>query len=60
MRRKGLGTLKVGAEGDVTIMRLEEGRFTFTDSMGVDSESRKRLTHVRTVRAGKFYRPWLR
>ena len=59
MGRKGLGTLKVGAEGDVTIMRLEEGRFTFTDSIGVDSESRKRLTHVRTVRAGKFYRPWL-
>ena len=55
-----LGTLKVGAEGDVTIMRLEEGRFTFSDSMGVDCEARQRLTHVRTVRAGKFYRPWLR
>ena len=60
MGLKALGTLKVGAEGDATIMRLDEGRFTFTDSIGVDSEARQRLTHVQTVRAGKLYRPWLR
>ena len=54
-----LGTLKVGAEGDVTVMRLDEGRYTFTDSLGVSVEGRQRLTHVRTVRGGKIYRPWL-
>ena len=54
-----LGTLKVGAEGDVTVMRLDEGQFTFTDSLGVSVEGRQRLTHVRTVRGGKIYRPWL-
>ena len=54
-----LGTLKVGAEGDVTVMRLEEGRFTFTDSMGVSVEARRRLAHMRTVRDGRIYRPWL-
>ena len=55
-----LGTLKVGAEGDVTVMRLDEGRFALTDSMGVSVEARQRLTHVRTVRAGRIYRPWLK
>ena len=55
-----LGTLKVGAEGDVTIMRLDEGRFPFTDSRGVSVDARQKLNHVRTVRGGSVYRPWLR
>ena len=55
-----LGTLRVGAEGDVTIMRLDEGRFTFTDSMGVSVDGRRKLTHISTVRGGRIYRPWLR
>ncbi len=55
-----LGTLKVGAVGDATIMRLEEGRFTLTDSMKVSVQTGRRLSHVRTIRAGKVYRPWLR
>ena len=54
-----LGTLKIGAEADVTIMALEEGRFTFTDSMGVSVQGGQRLRHVRTVRAGRVYRPWV-
>jgi predicted amidohydrolase len=55
-----LGTLKVGAEGDVTIMRLDEGRFPLTDSRGVSVDARQKLNHVRTVRGGSIYRPWLR
>ena len=54
-----LGTLKIGAEADVTIMGLEEGRFTFTDSMGVSVQGGRRLRHVRAVRAGRVYRPWV-
>ena len=55
-----LGTLKVGAEGDVTVMRLDESRFTLTDAKGVSVEARQRLSHVWTVRGGKIYRPWLK
>ncbi len=54
------GTLKAGAVGDVAILRLDEGRFKITDAMGVSAEARRMLTHVRTVRAGRIYRPWLR
>ena len=54
-----LGTLKIGAEGDATVMRLEEGAWRFTDTLGATRESKQRLTHVGTVRAGSLYRPWL-
>ena len=54
-----LGTLKAGAEGDVTVLSLDEGRFTFTDSLGVSVEARRKLGHVRTVKGGRIYRPWL-
>ncbi len=66
-----IGTLKVGAEGDATIMRLEEGRFQLRDRIGtattlgpntwapgVTVEASQRLTHVLTVKSGKIYRPW--
>ncbi len=55
-----IGTLRVGAEGDATLMRLEQGRFTLTDSTRVSVEARQRLTHIHTVRGGRLYRPWLR
>jgi dihydroorotase len=54
----GLGTLRVGAEADVTLLRLDEGRFTFTDAMGRSVTSDEKLSHVTTVRAGQVYRPW--
>ena len=54
------GTLKAGAVGGVAILRLDEGRFKITDAMGVSAEARRMLTHVRTVRAGRIYRPWMR
>lgn len=56
---ESLGTLKVGAAADVTIVRPEEGRFTLTDSVGVSVEARSSLTHVQTIRDGRIYRPWL-
>ena len=54
-----IGSLKVGAEADVTIMRLDEGRFAYTDSLGVTAEGRQKLNHVTTIRGGKVYKPWL-
>ncbi len=67
-----LGTLRVGAEGDVTVMREEEGRFGLVDRLstatmmgsmawepGVWVEASRRLVHVHTVKGGAVYRPWL-
>ena len=53
-----LGTLKMGAEGDVTLLRQEEGDFTFTDAMGVSVKARQRLSHVLTIRRGRVYEPF--
>lgn len=53
-----LGTLKVGAIGDATILHMDEGKFALTDAMKVSVEARKRLTHVHTVRSGRIYRHW--
>ena len=68
-----LGTLKPGSHGDVTIMRMEEGRFIFRDRLskatslgnntwepGTSMEATQRLTHVHTIKNGEVYRPWLR
>ena len=55
-----LGTLKVGAEGDVAILRLGEGSYTLTDSIDVSVEAHQRLSHVQTISRGRVYRPWLR
>ena len=55
-----LGTLRVGAEGDVAILGVEEGRFALTDTQGRSVTARQRLSHVRTIRAGRVYRPWLK
>ena len=54
-----LGTLRVGAEGDVTLLRLDNGAFTLTDSGGRSVEARQRLSHLRTIKGGRVYRPWL-
>ena len=55
-----LGTLSVGAEGDVTVLRMDEGSFTLTDTVKRSVTARRKLTHVATVRGGRVYRPWLR
>jgi dihydroorotase len=54
LRRPGvLGSIAVGAEADVTILELEEGRFDLTDSAGTVREARRRLVPVAVVRAGE-------
>ena len=55
-----LGTLRPGAVGDVTISKLEEGRFQLSDSGGRRVvEAAHRLTHVKTIKGGREYRPYL-
>ncbi|MDA1189085.1 MAG: amidohydrolase/deacetylase family metallohydrolase [Chloroflexi bacterium] len=51
-----LGTLKVGAIGDATLLRIDEGKFKLYDAHEVFVEANKRLSHVHTVRAGHIYR----
>ncbi len=56
--REGLlGTPSVGAAGDVTLLRLQEGRFDFEDANGVKVPGTVRLVPVHTIRAGRVYRP---
>jgi dihydroorotase len=48
-----LGTLAVGSEADVTVLRLEHGPFSLTDSAGTAREARQRLVPTAVVRAGR-------
>lgn len=47
-----VGSLDVGSEADVTVLRVEEGRFDLADSAGDVREARQRLVPVAVVRAG--------
>jgi dihydroorotase len=47
------GTLAEGAVADVTILALQEGDFTFTDSARQTRSARRRLAHVVTIRSGE-------
>jgi dihydroorotase len=48
-----LGRLVVGAEADVTVLRLEEGRVALMDSAGATRDADRRLVPIATVRAGQ-------
>lgn len=50
---EGIGSLRVGGAADVTVLRLEEGRFDLTDSAGTVREATQRLVPVAVVRAGR-------
>ncbi len=47
-----LGTLAIGAEADVAVLRLEDALFPLTDSAGTMREARQRLVPVAVVRTG--------
>lgn len=47
-----LGTLRPGAEGDVTVLKLEEGEFTFHDCVDAKRKGAYRLQPVGVVKAG--------
>jgi dihydroorotase len=50
---KGLGTLRVGAPADVTVMELRDGSFEFLDNMNAKRPGRQRLFPRATIFAGK-------
>jgi dihydroorotase len=48
-----LGNLSVGSTADVAVLRLETGRFGYTDMYGARMDGAHRLTCELTLRAGK-------
>lgn len=53
IKREDLGNLSVGAPADVAVLRLERGRFGFTDMNGGRLASDRKLTCELTVRNGR-------
>jgi len=51
----GLGTLREGAEADVAVFSLTEGKFEFVDAMSQKRTGNLKLVPVATVKAGKIY-----
>lgn len=54
IKRTDLGHLSVGAEADIAVFNLREGRFGFTDVRKVSVEGSKKLEAELTLRAGKI------
>ena len=52
-----IGTLKPGAQADVSVLELRDGEFTFTDSDGQTRMGRQKLEPVVTIRGGKLFKP---
>jgi dihydroorotase len=53
--RPDLADLSVGSVGDATIMRIEQGRFTFTDSVGQTLEGNQRFALDSMVVGGALW-----
>ena len=53
--RPDLGDLSVGSTGDATVMRLQEGRFTFADVTGQKREGRQRFALDSMVVGGALW-----
>ncbi|OOQ58346.1 amidohydrolase/deacetylase family metallohydrolase [Mucilaginibacter pedocola] len=54
IKREELGNLSVGAEADVAILNVREGKFGFFDYTGFKMEANKKLECELTMRAGKI------
>jgi len=51
----GLGTLREGAEADVSVFSLQEGDFSFVDAVGQRRVGHQKLSPVATVKSGRLY-----
>ncbi|MEX0761147.1 MAG: amidohydrolase/deacetylase family metallohydrolase [Dehalococcoidia bacterium] len=52
-----IGTLKVGADADVSVIRLREGPVRLVDARGNEREGKQLLLPVETLRAGRRFPP---
>ncbi len=55
LKRPDLADLSIGSTGDATVMRLEEGRFTFTDVSGQTRMGRQRFALDSVVVGGGLW-----
>lgn len=55
LARPDLGDLSVGSTGDVTVMRIEQGRFCFTDVLGQTMDASQRFALDSMVVAGRLW-----
>jgi dihydroorotase len=53
IKRPELGTLDVGAEADIAVLRLDKGQFGFIDSAGAAYPGTQRLVAEMTLRGGR-------
>jgi dihydroorotase len=53
IKHEELGNLSVGSPADVTVLRLEKGKFGFTDHYGARMDGNQRLTAELTLRDGR-------
>ena len=53
IHREELGNLDVGADADITVLRVEHGSFGFIDSYGARMQAPQRITCELTVRDGR-------
>jgi dihydroorotase len=54
IKREELGNLSLGAEADIAILNVREGKFGFVDYTGFKMEASKKLECELTMRAGKI------
>ena len=52
IKRPQLGNLDIGAEADVTVLKVESGHFGFLDSAGAQNPGARRIMAEMTVRRG--------
>ncbi len=52
-----IGTLRVGAEGDVAIFEMQTGEHRFVDAYGGVRVGREKLVPWRTIKSGRTYLP---
>ncbi len=52
-----IGSLRVGADADVSIIRLLERDVLLTDAKGATRQGKQMLVPVETIRAGRRYPP---
>lgn len=57
LRRDDLGTLRVGAAGDATILALREGSFDYVDVTGEHLQGDRRLLSQAVVIGGSWWHP---
>jgi dihydroorotase len=55
LRRPDLGDLSVGSTGDATVLRIEEGRFTFTDVLRATRTASRQFTLDSMVVGGALW-----